>query len=305
MDIKTKNVVSLLLSIAGAAGTIATAIVARKAAIKERTMFEIDHDAKRIDSTSLSTKEKLVMIGPIYIPTIVVGAITIASILGSNLMSRRAQASMMSVAILADRGWKKYKHQVKSKLGISAHEDILSGIAKKQFVSDVKTVDNDSRELYFDEIAGFFKANPVDLAYAYAEINEMLNSEYRTQLRDDVDFVTISRFLDLAKAELIDQKTISRTTLNTWGWSKEYLSELSEGWTWIRLTLIEEEAPSDADEIMYPFKVLSWSVEPILLDYEDMYDDALSLADISVEEIDQSIYGKKLLRKNNRRTNGQ
>ena len=33
----------------------------------------------------------------------------------------------MSMAVIADQGWRKYKNQVKSTLGLDKHEDIFEG----------------------------------------------------------------------------------------------------------------------------------------------------------------------------------
>ena len=52
-------------------------------------------------------KKKIISMYKIYIPTGVVGVATIGSIVGSTIMSNRAQASIMSMAVIADQGWKK------------------------------------------------------------------------------------------------------------------------------------------------------------------------------------------------------
>jgi len=185
----------------------------------------------------------------------------------------------MSMAVLADRGWKKYKHQVKSTLGIDSHNDILKSLAKNDIKNKLVSFDksDDGKELYYDEIAGYFKAKPEDIAYAYAEINEMLNTDYKNQKSEVFDFVTIGSFLRLANAELIDQ-TFNVNLLESWGWTMEYLSDLKL-WLWIKMQILDEKT----DDGQMSFKVISWDVDPIFLEGTEYY---LSMNDLDVEKID-------------------
>jgi len=117
-----------MLAVGGACGTILTAHMTRMAALKERSVVDstVDFDKKTI-------KERIKLLAPVYTPTIVVGAVTVGSIVGSSVISQKAQASLMSMAVLADQGWRKYKHQVKKTLGLETNDKIISNIAKDVF----------------------------------------------------------------------------------------------------------------------------------------------------------------------------
>lgn len=284
MELKTKQTLAVVFSIAGAVGTLGMVFLARKAAMKE-----VEVRNGNIDIQSMKTVDKLKVIAPLYIPTMAAGVITIGSIIGSTVMSHKAQASLMSIAVLADQGWKKYKHQVKSTLGLDTHKDILKGIAKKESkdISMIKRDEKDTRELYYDEIVGYFQAKPDDVAFAYAEINEILNTDYRNQCYI-YDFVTIGTFLKLANAELVD-KNVSKNILNTWGWTMDYLTE-NYGWCWIHMNITHESS----DDGVIPISVISWVEDPILIDIENVHggQDRLSLKDIGVEVYDDILHKK-------------
>jgi len=281
VNLKTKQTLSVMFSIGGAIGTLATVLLARKAAMKEAEM-RMTPDQGNLNL--MKPIEQIKIIGPTYIPTAIAGILTIGSIIGSTVMSHKAQASIMSMAVLADQGWRKYKHQVKSTLGLKAHEDIISGIAKKNY-NDVQVPNkkelSDNRELFYDEIVGYFQANPEDVAFAYAEINEMLNTDYRNQLTDVFDFVTLGRFLKLANAELIDPN-VNIEEINKWGWTMDYLVE-AYNWPWIHMKLLDEK--TEDGEV--PIRVISWVEDPILLTEDQIYSgSSLSLDGLEVEEYD-------------------
>lgn len=279
MKLKTKQVLAVGFSVLGAIGTIGTAVLARKAALKESVL------KKKIPNfEALSFKEKIISMYKIYIPTGVVGVATIGSIVGSTIMSNRAQASIMSMAVIADHGWKKYKHQVKSVLGVEAHEDVLKSLSKKEqsaIKEHLNREEDDRRELYYDESVGYFQALPEDLMYAYAKINELLNDGLYAHPTDVFDGVSIWQFLQLANAHIIDTD-IDKEYLETMGWTMDYLHD-SFGNIWIHMKLIDEETIDD-NEPKIPYKVISWLEDPIMLGVED-YEERLDLHfDSSIED---------------------
>lgn len=275
MNLKTKQTLSVILAMGSAVGTVVTVLLARRAALKEKDVVG--------DLGGKTFGEKMKLLTPVYAPTAVAGAVTIASIIGSNVMSHKAQASIMSMAVLADQGWRRYKNEVKSTLGIDKHSKVLQGIANKGLNSRVKkTVDKaDTRELYFEEHVGYFRANKEDVAYAYAELNEILNMFSMSPPDDDPDnpigkrlngywmgysgAVTFAMFFERAKAEFDEGTHATKDMLNSWGWSVEYMDD-QYPWSWIHMETSIEGGTilTDGEE---PVIVIEWKEEPILLDY--------------------------------------
>lgn len=259
MNLKTKQTLAVLCSIGGAIGTVGTALLARKAAMKEINISKIHLPSKNITPfKDLNIKEKTVIIGKLYLPAIIVGTITIGSIVGSSVLSHKAQASIMSMAVIADQGWRKYKNQVKSTLGLPKHNDILTELSKKMNNKNSIVQSGDGLELYYEESIGYFQAKPEDVMLAYSEMNEYMNTDKESM--DDIyyDGVTLKLFLDLANGNKIS--SVSDDILDSWGWTKEYLNDIN-GNCWIHMSISNEVTE---DGVM-PYKIISWVEEPIFL----------------------------------------
>lgn len=278
MNLKTKQLTSIGLSIIGAGGTIATALLVREAAKKEVRDYQDLLPFKKGNIKDVLNIYKL---------PIAVGVATVTSIVASTILTRRAEASLMSMAVVADQGWRKYKNQVKETLGLDTHKDILKGIAnKEQKVNSNLHLphDDNTLELYYEENVGYFQANPEELAFAYAEINEMMNTSYGNGPNDVFEGITLGRFLGLANARLI--KDVGDDILEGWGWTMDYLSEV-HGNCWIKMGF-ELEVTDDG---VIPYKVISWINEPIMLldeDYHERLD--LKFDELNLEYVDLEMF---------------
>lgn len=244
MHYKKRQAAAVALSIFGIVGTIGTAWLTRKATARELKEFGSSGFSKK--SKESSTKDIL----KIYAPVIVVGSATIASIISSAVLSRKTEASLISMALMADQGWRKYKYQVKKLIGDQAHTDILKGIAKEDSKSLPDDIPEDNRRLYFEEHVGFFLADPEALAYAYGDMNQRLQveevgvSSYYTMLYDFVkDF------------ELLDKK-LDKENLQ-WGWLSYDLNQ-KYGYAWVHWFLHEDEMPDGTK-----YTVIEWGEELI------------------------------------------
>ena len=75
---------STILTCIGAAGVIATSVLAVKATPKAMALLEQSEEEK---GEKLTNMEKVQVAGPAYIPAAIVGASTIACIFGANVLS--------------------------------------------------------------------------------------------------------------------------------------------------------------------------------------------------------------------------
>ena len=111
MDIRPfikKNAPTILTCI-GAAGVIVTTVMAVKETPKALSLLE---DAEEEKGEELTKWEKVKIAGPVYIPSIITGAATIACIFGSNVISKRQQATLTTAYALLDNSYKEYKKKV-------------------------------------------------------------------------------------------------------------------------------------------------------------------------------------------------
>lgn len=121
-----KRNASTILTYAGAAGVVTTAVLAVKATPKAMVLLDVAEDEKGEDLTKL---EKVKVAGPAYIPSVVVGVSTITCIFGANVLNKRQQASLISAYALVDSSYKDYKKKLKELYGEEAHQNIVNEIA--------------------------------------------------------------------------------------------------------------------------------------------------------------------------------
>ena len=108
MDIRLfiKRNTPTLLTCLGAAGVVATAVLAVKETPKALNLLENSEKEKGEELTRL---EKVKIASPIYIPSVITGMATIACIFGSNIISKSQQATLMSAYALLDNAYKEYR----------------------------------------------------------------------------------------------------------------------------------------------------------------------------------------------------
>lgn len=120
---------STILTVMGAIGVGATAVIAVKDTPKALQILE---EAKQEKEEDLTVKEKIVTAGPVYIPAIAVGVSTIACIFGANALNKRNQAALMSAYALLDQSYKDYKRKVSDIYGKDADKKIIEEVAKEE-----------------------------------------------------------------------------------------------------------------------------------------------------------------------------
>lgn len=117
---------STILTCAGAVGVVSTAILAVKATPKALEKIEKAKEEKGEELTKLEVVQAAT---PSYIPTILIGAGTIACIFGANVLNKRSQAALASAYALLDSSFKEYKETLKELYGEEAHQNIMDHIA--------------------------------------------------------------------------------------------------------------------------------------------------------------------------------
>lgn len=162
---------STILTCIGAVGVVATSVMAVKATPKALTLLE---DAAEEKGEKLTKFEMVKVAGPAYIPAIITGAGTIACIIGSNIISKRQQASLMSAYALLDNSYKEYKKKVDELYGEEAGQKVREEIAKDKYTGDGTLVDDD-KELFYDFYSGrYFESTMEAVLRAEYELNREL-----------------------------------------------------------------------------------------------------------------------------------
>lgn len=231
---------STILTCVGAAGVIATSIMAVKATPKAMRKLEEAKDEKGMD---LTKTEKFVVAGPAYIPAAIAGASTIACIFGANILNKRHQAALMSAYALLDNSFKDYKKKTEELYGEDAPSRIREEMAKDKYE---ETEVGDDKILFYDDFSGrYFESTMETVIKAEYEINRKISLWGGAVLNE---------FYDLLGIEPTDYG-------NFLGWSDGALMDM--GWTsW--LDFHNEKVVMDDGLECY---IISMAYEP-MYDYE-------------------------------------
>ena len=157
---------STILTCAGAAGVIATTVMAVKATPKALTLLE---QAKEEKGEELTKLEIVQVAGPVYIPSIVMGAATITCVFGANMLNQRQQASLISAYTLVDNSYKEYKKKLKELHGDEIDQQIRHAIVEDRFEECDFQVSQE-KHLFFDYYS---------LRYFESTVEEVLMAENR------------------------------------------------------------------------------------------------------------------------------
>jgi hypothetical protein len=146
--------------------------MAVKATPKAMALLEIARAEKGDELTAI---EKIKVAGPVYIPSVIAGASTIACIFGANILNKHQQAALMSAYALADTSLKEYKKKVSELYGEDADEKIRGEIAKDHYDPKVQSLREEKR-LFYDEFSGrMFESTMAKVISAQYAINRKLS----------------------------------------------------------------------------------------------------------------------------------
>lgn len=169
-----------ILTCIGSVGVVITSVMAIKATPKAIVLLENARDEK---GDNLTKFEKVMVAGPAYIPTIIVGASTIACVFGANILNQRQQAALTSAYALLDSTYKEYQSKVVDLYSEEADSRVKKEIAKDKYLGDDKLVDNDA--LFYDEFSGrYFESTNAKVLKAEYETNKKISDHGGACLND-------------------------------------------------------------------------------------------------------------------------
>ena len=188
MDVQTfiKRNAPTVLTCLGVVGVVATTITAVKSTPKALTLLKA---AKEEKGEELTKFEKFKIAGPVYIPSAITGAATIACIFGSNIISKNQQATLMSAYALLDNSYKEYKKKTDELYGEEAGRQIRGEIAKNKYPGDGISLDDD-KELFYDFYSGrYFESTKEAVLWAQYETNRSMLVNYSVGLNEYYDLL--------------------------------------------------------------------------------------------------------------------
>lgn len=197
---------STILTCAGAAGVVGTAVLAVKATPKALKLIE---EAEREKGDELSKWEVVQVTAPTYIPAVLLGMGTITCIFGAHVLNKRNQAALTSAYALLDQTHKEYKNKVKEMYGEGADQEVKAELAKDKY-KDADIDEEYELPLFYDEFSKrYFNAKNEDILYAEYEINKLLNTNGVVSLNDyynlvGLDPVDYGEYLGWSSAQMYE-----------------------------------------------------------------------------------------------------
>lgn len=187
---------STILTSAGVVGTVTTAVLSAKGHLKAHLVLQqaeheyaIEHDGLG----RLDTKDKVLLVWPHYVPPVIVGGLTVSSIVAANMVSAKKAAALAAAYTVADGRLAEYKDKVTEKLTGPKKQAIQDEIAQDRVTknppSDKEVIIIASGEvLCHDSLTGRYFHSTVEQV---RKAEHVINTELAT-----CQYASLSQFYD-------------------------------------------------------------------------------------------------------------
>lgn len=176
----------LLWLVGGIVGFVGTVVVASVTSVKAHDILK--EEEKK--NPEITTGKKIAKVAPMYIPTAVLGGLSIAGLVKSHSLSAERIATIASAYSLTDQHLKAYQEKVKEKLGASKEKEIRDDINKdrlgKHPVNNTEVIiTGDGEVLCLESFTGrYFKSTMTKLEKAANRLNFRLVREMYVSLNE-------------------------------------------------------------------------------------------------------------------------
>lgn len=175
-----------ILSVIGVVGVAATAIAAVRETPKA---LELLKEAEEEKGDALTKLEIIKTAGPCYVPSVLIGASTIACIFGANFLNGRQQAALTSAYIFLDQSYKEYKEKVKELFGEKADEEVQEAIVQDKYEESDLVPKGETLLFYEEHYGEFFERTMLEVQDAEYLLNRKLAIEGEASLNDFFAFL--------------------------------------------------------------------------------------------------------------------
>ena len=196
-----------VLTLASAVGVIATSIAAVK--VTPKAIKLLKEEEERRDSP-LTNVDKILTVGPVYIPPIILGVSTIFCILGANTLSKKSQATLLAGYELTKNSFKEYRNTLIELKGKEVDQEIRDNIMRAHAEVHITDLDQPDQKIKFVETYSGQEF------YAYER--EVMDAEYHLNRNFCLrGYVTVNEF-----AEFLGIKPIDHGDRVMWAVDDEY-----------------------------------------------------------------------------------
>lgn len=233
-----------ILIVAGVAGTVVSAVMACKATTKigeilEESKETIDtiHDAQKNEALAEKYPENVaqrdlaiiyiqtgVKLAKLYAPSVILGTLSITSILASNNILRKRNVALAAAYATVDKGFKEYRSRVIEKFGEEVDQQLRFGTVAEKIEETVTDEDGKTKKVkktvgvseisdygdyavYFDKSSPYFEGNDdYDMMFLRAQqnyANDLLRARGYLTLNEVLDGLGIQGTKMLRKAGMV------------------------------------------------------------------------------------------------------
>lgn len=175
-----------ILTCIGMVGVAATAVMAVKATPKAMKLLDEASSEKGEELTKLETIQ---IAGPCYIPSVLIGAGTIACICGANILNGRRQTALTSAYIFLDRSFKEYRAKVDELFGEHSDKLVQESIVHDRYEEADITPKGETLIFYEENYGKFFERTMLEVQDAEYLLNRKLAMDGEASLNDFFDFL--------------------------------------------------------------------------------------------------------------------
>lgn len=181
----SENATTILTGV-GVVGTVATAVLTAKASFKAAEILRREEMQYQIESDGhgqLDTKDKIKAVWPLYVPPVLIGGATIASIVMANRMSAQRAAALAAAYGMSESRLKEYREKMAEKLTGPKNQAINDEIAQDRVNANPPKGEvlilADGEVIFYDVLTDrYFRSTVETVRQAENEINQEL---YLTQ----------------------------------------------------------------------------------------------------------------------------
>lgn len=176
----------------GIAGMITTTVMAVRATPKALDLMTDIRN--RTDKEHLDKKEqgKLIVtkVAPVYIPSVIVGGMSIACLIGATSVSTRRTAALATAYSLSESALKEYQEKVIETIGDRKEQGIRDSIAKDKMdrtpINNTEIiVTGGGKTIFFDPLSSrYFEGNLETIKQVFNKLNHRLLSEMYISLNE-------------------------------------------------------------------------------------------------------------------------
>jgi hypothetical protein len=184
----------VLLTAIGVVGTISTAVLTHRAAV--RTVFTIERHLKTVDlheRMEFDRKKRAQMIWRLYIPPVLSGTVTCGCIIMANRIGTKRAAAVAAAYGLSERAYSEYREKVIERIGANDEQKIRTEVVRDRVLANPPNEGNvmivgEGDHLFMEMYTGrYFRSDMESVKKARNEVNYQINTHGYASVSDFYD----------------------------------------------------------------------------------------------------------------------